>query len=148
MALQAGALVAVVALRCTAPGWFLFIAIMTIAGPLLALVPTVLALGVLRRRVLPARLTAPFVACAGLLVFAGATMPDFDDVRDHAPVLVLLGHGDTPVPEALYGLGMLGVAGWLVALLWLVVALVVARRPARRTVGPPHPAWLRRPDAE
>lgn len=146
MALQVGALVAAVALRATAPGWFLLIAIMTIAGPLLALVPTVLALVVLRRRVLPAGLAAPFVACAGFLVLAGAAMPDFDDVRDHAPVLVLLGYGEAPVPEALYGLGLLGVLGWLVALLWLVIALVVNRRTAR-PAGPPHPAWFRRPDA-
>ena len=146
MALQVGALVASVALRATTPGWFLLIAIMTIAGPLLTLVPTVFALGVLRRRVLPTSLTAPFVACAGFLVLAAATMPDFDDVRDHAPVLVLLGHGDAPVPGALYGLGLLGVLGWLVALLWLVIALVVNRRTAR-PAGPPHPAWSRSPDA-
>lgn len=147
VALQVGAVVACVALRSTAPGWFLFILIMTIVGALFPLIPTVLSLVVLRRRVLPAALAAPFVACAGFLVLAGLTVPDFDDLRTRAPVMVLLGQGDAPVPEALHGLGMLAVLGWLAALVWLVVALVVVDRPSRRPAGPGHPAWGRTPDA-
>ena len=147
VALQVGAVVACVGLRSTAPGWFLFILIITIVGALFPLIPTVLSLFLLRRRTLPASLAAPFVACAGFLVLGGLTVPDFDDVRTHAPVMVLLGQGDAPVPDAVHGLAMLSVLGWLAALVWLVVALVLVNRPSRRPAGPGHPAWGRAPDA-
>ena len=73
-------------------------------------------------------------------------MPDFDDVRTHAPIMVLLGQADAPVPDAVHGLAMFSVLGWLAALVWLVVALVVVNRRSRRPAGPGHPAWGRTPD--
>ena len=124
MVLQVGALVAFVLLRLTAPGWFLAMMIIMLVGA-----------------VLPRSVAAPFVACAGFLLLGALTMPDFDDVRARAPIMVLLGQGEAAVPEVLYGLGLLGVAGWLGSLLWLVVALVLGNRPSRRTTGPAHPAW-------
>ncbi|MEJ8280244.1 hypothetical protein [Pseudonocardia spirodelae] len=145
VAVQAGALTAFVVLRFTAPGWLLIILILTVAGPVVLAVPTVLSLATLRRRELSGLVTAPFLACAGFLLLGGATMPDFGDTEDsvRAPVQVLLegaGLGAGPV-EPLYVLGSLAVAGWAASLVWLVVALVVDTRRAHRVAGPPHPAW-------
>ncbi|MBC3189748.1 hypothetical protein H7X46_01545 [Pseudonocardia sp. C8] len=143
VALQIGTVAAFAGLRLIAPGWFLAIMIFTIVGVLLPLVPVVLSIAVARRRMLPRPVAAPFVSCAGFLLLGGLVMPDFDDVDAHAPVLVLLGRADGPVPEVLYGLGMLAALGWLCSLLWLGVALARNTRPA----GPPHPAWGQVPPA-
>lgn len=71
VALQAGALLAFAALRFTAPGWFLIILIVTLVGPALLTVPTVLSLTVLRRRVLGPAVTAPFAPAPGSCSPAG-----------------------------------------------------------------------------
>lgn len=141
VALQVVALLGFCGLRFAAPGWLLFFLIVTIIGPLLLLVPTVLAIATVRRRVLPAALAAPFAACAGLLLLAGLAVPDFDDVRGYAPVMVLLGLRGTEVPALLSGTGMLAAFAWLGAVVWLVAALVVAHRPSRRPAGAAHPSW-------
>lgn len=143
IALQVVALLGFCAARLAAPGWLLFFLIVTIIGPLLLLVPTALSVATVRRRVLPAPLAAPFLTCAGLLLLTGLTLPDFDDVRAHAPLLVLLGRDDAEVPAALSGIGSLAAFAWVGALVWLVVALAVAHRPSRRPAGPAHPSWTR-----
>ncbi|MER5670202.1 hypothetical protein [Pseudonocardia alni] len=147
VALQAGALLAFAALRFTAPGWFLIILIVTLVGPALLAVPTVLSLTVLRRRVLGPAVAAPFVACAGFLLAGGLLMPDFGDTADsvRAPLSVLLesaGLSAGPT-EPLYVLGSLALTGWSVSLVWLVVALALDTRRTHRVPGPPHPAWVR-----
>lgn len=147
VALQAGALLAFVALRFTAPGWFLIILIMTLVGPVLLMVPAVLSLTVLRRRVLTPAVTAPFLACAGFLLAGGLLMPDSGDSEDsvRAPLSVLLesaGLSAGPT-EPLYVLGSVALLGWSVSLVWLGVALALDTRRVHRVAGPPHPAWVR-----
>ncbi|WP_224392201.1 hypothetical protein [Pseudonocardia sp. ICBG1293] len=147
VALQAGSLLAFVGLRFTAPGWFLIILIITLVGPVLLTVPSILALTVLRRRVLAPAVTAPFVACASFLLAAGLLMPDFGDTQDsvRAPLSVLMeSAGLAAGPSGpLYVLGSLAVAGWSVSMLWLGVALALDARRTHRVAGPPHPAWVR-----
>ncbi|MEQ3550583.1 hypothetical protein WIS52_08895 [Pseudonocardia nematodicida] len=143
--LQIGALVAFLGLRVLAPGWFLVIVVITIVPAVLLLVPTVLSLVVIRRRVLTRAVSAPFVACAATLVLTGLVMPDFGDTADsvRAPVQVLLGISAPDVATLLQVPGMLFVLGWIASLLWLCVALIATSRMARRrrAPAPPHPTW-------
>lgn len=147
VALQIGALVAFAILRLLSPGWLLLIVILTIVGPLVLMVPPALSFVTLRRRVLPAALTAPFLTCAGLLLVGGATMPDFDDVDSNLALWTLIAGADSPVPDAFGTVGMLATVGYLGAIVWLIVALAVtgagSRTPAP-AYGPPYghvPPW-------
>ncbi|ALE72210.1 MULTISPECIES: hypothetical protein [unclassified Pseudonocardia] len=141
LTLQVVAVLAAAGLRLTAPGWLLFFLVVTIVGLLVPLVPTALSIVVFRRRVLERALAAPFLSCAGFLLLAALTVPDFDDVRAHAPIMA--GSG-AEVPAVVTGIGMLSLLAWLGSVLWLCVAVVLAHRPSRRPAGPPHPAWTAR----
>ena len=82
VALQAGALLAVAALRFTAPGWFLIILIVTVVGPALLALPTVLSLIVLGLAVSLFPNIVPFE----IDIWEAAA-------RDNALVLMLVGAG-------------------------------------------------------
>lgn len=140
--LQIAALVVALLLRVAAPGILLIFFVASLIGPALLLAPSGLALGLLRRRVLPAALAVPFVACAVTLVLAALTFPDTDDAHGYAPLSELLGHGER-LPELYYEVGHGAALGWLGSLVWLLVALAVVHRPGRRPAGPGDPSWSR-----
>lgn len=134
--LQIGAVVAFGILRLLSPGWLLLILIVTVVGPLVTMVPPALSLVTMRRRVLPGALTAPFVACAALLLVAGATMPDAGDAESNLALWTLVGDG-SPVPDVFGAVGMAATLGYLASVVWLIVAL--ARTGAgTRTPVPAH----------
>lgn len=140
VALQIGALVAFGVLRLLSPGWLLVILIVTIVGPLIMLVPPALSFVTLRRKVLPAALTAPFVACAALLLIGGATMPDAGDADSNLALWTLVGDG-SPVPDAFGVIGMVATLGYLGSVVWLIIALAMTGAGTRTPVpayGPPY----------
>lgn len=140
VALQIGALVAFAILRLLSPGWLLLILIVTVVGLLVLTVPPALSFVTLRRRVLPPALTAPFLACAGLLLLAGVTLPDFGDADSSLALWTLIGDG-SPVPDAFGVVGMLATVGYLGSVLWLIIALATAGAGSRTPVpayGPPY----------
>ncbi|MDQ4119691.1 MAG: hypothetical protein M3235_22440 [Actinomycetota bacterium] len=150
VALQIGALVAFAILRLLSPGWLLLILIVTVVGLLVLLVPPVLSLVTLRREVLPTALTLPFLACAGLLLLAGLTLPDFGDADSNLALWTLIAGSESPVPDAFGVVGMLATLGYLASVLWLIVALATTGAGTRRPVpahGPPY-GWVPAAPAE
>ncbi|TCK20362.1 hypothetical protein [Pseudonocardia endophytica] len=153
VALQFAALVVFAGLRLLSAGWLLVILIVTVVGLLVLAVPPVLSLVALRRKVLPDALTAPFVTCAGLLLLAGATMPDFGDVRSNLAIWSLIAGPDAPVPDVFGFVGTFATAGYLGSIIWLIIALArtgAGSRPPAPPVGPPYgyPAWPAAPLAQ
>ena len=123
------ALATFAALRLSAPGWMLVILILTGVPLVLACTPLVAALVVRKRGQLDRQATAPFLACAGLMVLAGALVADFGDT-DEVRIPVLPGQAltyDSPL-MALNTVGFVFVALYPVALVWLLVALITTRR--------------------
>jgi MFS family permease len=136
VALQVAALLAFAALRLTAWGWLLMLAVLT-GIALVLLVPTAIAVTVLPRRRLSTRATAAFVAAAATQVGVGLVLPDADFFDRRAPLFLLLGEPDS-VPDWAWTAGWTLVVAHLACLVWVAAAL---RRPGTPDVpcGPlPH----------
>lgn len=128
---QVIALVVLLGLRFSAPGWMLVILIMTGLPLALALTPLITAVVVRKRRVLPRPVAAPFIALASTMVLAGAFVADFGDTGE-VRVPILFGqvfHYEDPLPSAVNTVGFGCVALYLACLVWLFVALAVTRSP-------------------
>lgn len=133
--LQFLALAASLLLRLQAMGWFAMIFVLTIAGPILIVIPPILAAIATRRardsgRLRP-RLYLPFVAVAATLVVAGALVPDFGDTKESEviPVTELLGRhidSDGVLFDVLGTIGGLAIVGYLGSAIWLFIAFAKA----------------------
>lgn len=132
--IQLAALAVFAALRLAVPGWMLLIFIFSLVGPVLVLVPSAMAIGVVRRGRLDRAVAAPFLAAAITLVIAGALFPDLDDQRGYIPIIS--GLPPTPADDALGFVGHLAGLAFIGAVVWIIVAVVVTRR--RRTAGGPE----------
>jgi hypothetical protein len=135
VALQCVAVLLFVGLRLAAPGWLFVFFVITIIGPVLALLPLGLVIGTARRRVLARSVAVPFCVTAGLLVVIGALMPDSGEQRDFVPLAALLGGDDLPRPvmDAAWTGGWVLVLAYLATLGWLVVAIARTRQNSRRS---------------
>lgn len=131
--IQLAALAVFAALRLAVPGWMLLIFILSLVGPVLVLVPAGMAIAVVRRGRLERSVAAPFLTAAITLVIAGALVPDLDDQRGYIPIIS--GAPPTPVDDALSFVGSVAALGFIGAVVWIIVAVVVTRR--RRTAGGP-----------
>ncbi|MGI5130652.1 hypothetical protein ACQEVB_27865 [Pseudonocardia sp. CA-107938] len=130
LGLQLVALVAAITLRAVRPGAVTEFLLVTVVGPLLALVPAVLAVAALRFRRLPAQLAVPFVVCAVALVAAAALAPDVADGVRWVPVFDLLGVH----PQRIIRMDIVGrvlAAGYVLAVTWTTVAFLRMRRSTR-----------------
>ncbi|BBG04612.1 hypothetical protein PSA01_27150 [Pseudonocardia saturnea] len=115
-------------MRFSADGFLLLAFLMLLVGPLLLLVPPVLATLYLRHRSLPAGLTVPFVALVPFLLVAALFTTDNRGYGRVAGILEISGRGGEPVPDWFRLLGNAAAIAYLVCLVWLVVAAVRARR--------------------
>lgn len=126
LALQVVALVAAIGLRAARPGAVTEFLLVTVIGPLLALVPVALAVVALRRRRLAAPLAVPFVVCAVALVAAAALAPDVADGARWVPAFELLGVR----PRQIVRMDIVGrvlITGYVLALTWTTVAFIRSR---------------------
>jgi hypothetical protein len=126
LSLQVVALVAAIGLRAARPGAVTEILLITVIGPLLALVPVVLAVAALRLRRLPAPLAVPFVVCAFALVAAAALAPDAADGLRWVPIFDLLGVR----PRQIIRMDIVGrvlASGYVLAVTWTTVAFLRSR---------------------
>lgn len=126
LVLQVVALVAAIVLRAAHPGAVTELLLITVVGPLLALVPVALAIAALGRRRLAAPLAVPFVVCALALVAAAALAPDVAAGTRWVPVFDLLGVR----PRQLIRMDIVGrvlAAGYVLALTWTTVAFLRSR---------------------
>jgi len=127
LSLQLVALVAAILLRAARPGAVTEFLLVTVIGPLLALVPAALAVLALRLRRLPAPLAVPFVVCAFALVAAAALAPDVAAGVWWVPIFDLLGVR----PHQIIRMDIVGrvlAAGYVLAVTWTTVAYMRARR--------------------
>ena len=108
-------------LRQLAPGWALFGFILT-GFALVLLAPIVVGALLLRRRRLGQWTSVWFVVQALSLVAASLVLPDFDDVKQTAPIAVLFGQPE--ISEQ--GASALTMLGLLFAVVWLVLIPVTA----------------------
>jgi MFS family permease len=125
--LQLAALLAFVALRLTAWGWLLALAVLT-GIALVLLVPTAVAVAVLPRRRLTTGASAAFVATAATQLGVGLLLPDADFFDRRAPLFALLGEPDS-TPDWAWTAGWALVVGHLVCLVWLAAALRLPGAP-------------------
>jgi hypothetical protein len=126
LGLQLVALAAAILLRAARPGAVTEFLLVTVVGPLLALVPVALAVAALRRQRLPAPLAVPFVVCAFALVAAAALAPDVAAGVWWVPVFDLLGVR----PHQILRMDIVGrvlAAGYVLAVTWTTVAFLRTR---------------------
>jgi len=123
LSLQLVALVAAILLRAARPGAVTEFLLITVVGPLLALVPVALAVAALRLHRLPAPLAVPFVVCAVALVAAAALAPDVAAGVWWVPMFDLLGVR----PHQIIRMDIVGrvlAAGYVLAVTWTTVAFL------------------------
>jgi hypothetical protein len=135
VALQCLAVALFVGLRLAAPGWLFVFFVLTVVGPVLALLPLGLAIGTARRGPAREHAAVPFCVGAGLLAVIGALVPDSGDDRDFVPLAALLGRDDLPrsVMDAAWTGGWALVLAYLATLVWLVVAVARTGQNSRRS---------------
>jgi hypothetical protein len=135
VALQCLAVLLLVGLRLAAPGRLFVFFVITVVGPVLALLPLGLAIGTARRRVLERKTALPFCVGAGLLVAMGARVPDSGEQRDFVPLAALFGRDDLSrsLMDAVWTGGWVLVLAYLATLVWIVVAVARTRQNSRRS---------------
>lgn len=134
LGLQLAAVVVLVCLRLTDLGVFA-LAYLLVGGPVITLVPLVLAVAVWNRRWLERRFTIGFVGMAAAMVVVGALMPETDDMFDSSPrytipLLSLFGAGEFRLEGgylALHVVSVLSLAAFLVLLVWTSVLVIRTR---------------------
>ncbi|OLT15825.1 hypothetical protein BJF78_15730 [Pseudonocardia sp. CNS-139] len=135
VALQLAALAVAVIVRLASPGWMLVIAVVSVVPLAVAALPSVLALGTLRRHRLTAPVAVPFTVSAAALVLVALLYPELDDVTSWVPVLRLAGLQDDIDRGAdiitASSVGNAAVLLLVTATVWTVVAVVVTRRRTR-----------------
>jgi hypothetical protein len=132
--LQCLAVLLFVGLRLAAPGWLFVFFVLTVLGPVLALLPLGLAIGTARRGLLVRSVAVPFCVGAGLLVVIGALLPDSGEQHDFVPLAALLGRDDLSrsVMDAAWTGGWVLVLAYLAVLTWLVVVVARTRDRTRQ----------------
>lgn len=137
IALQVAAVLCFLYLRLDAQGWVITLFVFFVVGPLLVLVPVVTAIATFGRGRLEWPVQAPFLATAVCMVTAAAL---FQEVTDRAsrssfvPLVEVLSPGtELPIAttKALWSVGEFAVLGYLGAVVWLLVAVVVTGRRVR-----------------
>lgn len=128
------------------PAWITFLAVIFVFPLVAALLPSVLAVGTKRRQRLSPAVTAPFMADAVFLVAVAALLPDtFGADYLWVPGLVVVGAPERDyvvnVTEPYYDtailVGYFALLGYVAALAWTIVAIILTRRPR---VRPPNSA--------
>jgi hypothetical protein len=134
VALQCLAVLLFVGLRLAAPGWLFVFFVLTVVGPVLALLPLGLAIGTAHRGVLARSVAVPFCVGASLLVVIGALLPDSGEQRDFVPLAALFGrdHLSRSVVDAGRTGGWVLLPAYLATLAWLVVAVARTRGRTRQ----------------
>lgn len=134
---QLTALAVFVVLRFAAPGLILVFFVVTVIGPVLVALPTVMAWR--HRR---ADLSWPVVALSGAtaacLVVAGALVYDTDDQHDYFPAVELLARGtavDHDTQALLMDIGGYATFGFLVGVVLTAMALAGSDRTDRTVAG-------------
>jgi hypothetical protein len=130
--LQAVALVLFIQLRSVVQGWVLALFVFFVIGPVLVLVPLVTAFATYWRGRLGWSVQAPFLAAAVCMVTAAALFEEVTDAPGgrYVPVVELFSPGTefaAGTEKALWAVGQAAVLGYVVAVVWLVVALAVMR---------------------
>ncbi|KJK49705.1 hypothetical protein UK23_13260 [Lentzea aerocolonigenes] len=137
LALQLAALTAAVVLRMRWGGLETLFFMMTVIGPVLALVPTMLAIALLRSRVLSWHVWVPFAGMsAGTLLASLFFGGDKNFVLTWIPALELLGVSG-PRSEWVGltdSVGMAGLCAFPVFLVWALAAIFVFNRPRAASV--------------
>jgi hypothetical protein len=130
-----------IALQISALTIFALLRLAILASPsivmaALVLLPTILALGLVRRERLGWTVAVPCLLSAACLVVAGAALPGFTDGEwITVPVFTVLGLGtpyvNNPVVHQLAWIGIVAALGFVAALLWSIVAATLTGRNSR-----------------
>lgn len=135
LALQVAALALSAYLRLGWGGWETVAFAMTIIGPVAMLLPSAVALGVLRRRRLGANVWVPLTAASGSMVLAGALIAGTGDLTE--PTIPLFELLRLPWDRSDWGpwtslVGFAGAAAFLLFLGWALLEVAASGRAARR----------------
>jgi hypothetical protein len=138
VSMQLCALLVAAAIRLSLPAWITFLAVIFFFPLVAALLPLALAVGTRRHQRLSPTVTAPFIADAVFLVTAAALLPDtFGADYLWVPGLVVVGAPERDyvvnVTEPYYDtailVGYFALLGYVAALAWTIVAIILTRRP-------------------
>jgi hypothetical protein len=126
------------AIRIALPAWITFVAVIFFVPLVAALLPLALAIGTRRRQRLSPAVAAPFIAGAVLLVTVAALFPDtFGADYLWVPGQVVVGapereyviHATEPYYDTAILVGYFALLGYVAALAWMIVAIILTRRP-------------------
>lgn len=123
--LQATAYALALTICLAAPGSSLLAHVFTPIGLLVTLAPLIFAVAIRKRGRIDPAVRTPFLVAAALLVLAAAFRHEDDARGSFVPAARLFAPGTVPsaaIEEALWLVGPCALAGFLGALLWIVVA--------------------------